>query len=161
MIKLENKTIRSARLVYRLLNEKDKMPLFHLFSDRNVTEPAGFLPADSLESFDRFFDELTKYNTGIAIILEKELIGYFHVNRSISEREEYQGKDCVGVGFVIGKDHQELGFATEALTCLSAYLLTMFDACFADHFKENTPSKKVIEKSGYSYLEDYTMFFDE
>ena len=68
--------------------------------------------------------------------------------------------NCVGVGFVIGKDYQNRGFGTEALTYLTKYLLSVFDACFADHFKENIPSKRVIEKCGYSYREDYSMYFD-
>ena len=90
----------------------------------------------------------------------REVIGYFHVNKYIPDKEEYRALNCVGVGFVIGKDYQNRGFGTEALTYLTEYLLTMFDACFADHFKENIPSKRVIEKSGYSYCEDYSMFFD-
>ena len=161
MFGFDNKTLQSARLEYRLLNEKDKEPLSALLHDRSVTEPAGFLPADSEESFDRFFTELTQYNTGIAILFGREVIGYFHVNKYIPDKEEYRSLNCVGVGFVIGKDYQNHGFGTEALTYLTKYLLTMFDACFADHFKENTPSKRVIEKSGYSYCEDYLMFFDE
>lgn len=160
MIGLESKTLHSARLEYRLLDEKDKAPLSVLLHDRSVTEPAGFLPADSEESFDRFFAELTQYNTGIAILYGREVIGYFHVNKYVPDREEYQTLKCVGVGFVIGKDYQNRGFGTETLTCLTEYLLTIFDACFADHFKENIPSKRVIEKSGYSYCEDYSMFFD-
>ena len=54
MIGLENKTLRSARLEYRLLCEGDKKDLAALLHDPSVTESAGFLPADSEESFDRF-----------------------------------------------------------------------------------------------------------
>ena len=160
MIGLENKILHSARLEYRLLCEKDKDCLSSILRDRSVTEPAGFLPADSEEAFNHFFAELTQYNTGIAILFENKVIGYFHVNKYTSDKEEYQGMRCVGVGFVIGKDHQNHGFGTEALTYLTEYLLTIFDACFADHFKGNVPSKRTIEKSGYSFCEDYSMFFD-
>lgn len=161
MIGLDNKTLHSARLEYRLLCEKDKEHLSALLHDRSVTEPAGFLPADSEEAFDRFFAELTQYNTGIAILYGRRVIGYFHVNRYIPDKEEYRTMNCVGVGFVIGKEYQNCGFGTEALTYMTEYLLTIFDACFADHFKENVPSKRVIEKSGYIYCEDYSMHFDE
>ena len=47
---------------YRLLGKEDKECLSALLHDPSVTEPAGFLPADSEESFDRFFGELTQYN---------------------------------------------------------------------------------------------------
>ena len=160
MIGLDHKTLHSERLEYRLLRKKDKESLAALLSDRSVTEPAGFLPADSEEACSHFFADLTQYHTGIAILFDHEVIGYFHVNKYIPDQEEYRTMNCVGVGFVIGKDYQNRGFGTEALTFLTCYLMTIFDACFADHFKENVQSKRVIEKSGYSYCEEYSMFFD-
>ena len=66
---------------------------------------------------------------------------------------------CIGVGIVIGKGYQGNGFGTEALTFLTEHLLKHYDICFADHFKENLPSKIMIENSGYSYLEDYSIYF--
>ena len=119
------------------------------------------MPADSKAQFDAFFAELTQYNTGIAVLSGETLIGYIHVNKYVPDLPEYSGKKCVSTGFVIGKKYQNQGYATETLETVTAYLKQMFDYCFADHFIDNEPSKKVIEKCGYHYVEQYTMFFEE
>ena len=161
MIGLENRTLRSKRLTYRLLDVADKEALREILSDKSVTEPAGFLPADSKAKFDSFFTELTQYSTGIAILCNEVLIGYIHVNKYVPDLPEYSGKKCVSTGFVIGKMYQNQGYATETLEAVTAYLKQMFEYCFADHFMDNEPSKKVLEKCGYHYVEKYTVFFEE
>ena len=160
MIGLENQKLQSKRLTYRLLEEADKDALREILSDKSVTEPGGFLPAGSAEEFDQFFAALTRYKTGIAILLGDMLIGYIHVNRHISEQPEFRGKTGVMLGFVIGKAYQNHGYATETLETITAYLKQTFDYCAADHFVGNEPSKRVIEKCGYRYLETYTMLFE-
>ena len=161
MIGLENRTLRSKRLTYRLLDEADKEALREILSDKSVTEPAGFMPAGSKAVFDAFFAELTQYNTGIAILSGETLIGYIHVHKYTPDQSEYSGKKCVSTGFVIGKKYQNQGYAAETLETVTTYLKQAFDYCFASHFTDNEPSKKVIEKCGYRYLEQYTVFFEE
>lgn len=161
MISLKDKVLRSKRLEYRLLCEEDKPALKAILADRSVTAPAGFLPAKTDAEFDVFFSLLTQYNTAVAILKGGDLIGYIRVNRYVSDQGEYVGKSCVGAGFVIGKAYQNHGYATEALECMTDYLKGIFDHCFADHFKENIPSRRVIEKCGYKFLEPYSMFFEE
>ena len=160
MIGLENKTLTSERLSYRLLEERDKLQLASLLSDAEVTRPAGFLPSKSASEFDDFFATLTQYNTGIAVLLGDVLIGYIHVNKYVSSLPELVGKPCVSTGFVIGKAFQRKGYGTEMLNTLTNYLLGRFSACFADCFDNNPASEKLIRKCGYEYFEDYTMFFD-
>lgn len=161
MIGFESRTLQSKRLTYRLLNETDKETLYEILSDKSVTEPAGFLPAESKEAFDKFFATLTKYNTGIAILKDETLIGYIHVCPADDDLPGYHGKKGVSTGFVIGKEYQNHGYMTETLETITAYLMQQFDFCVADHFAGNEASKKVIEKCGYRYVEEYTMFFDE
>lgn len=161
MIGLKDKTLKSERLTYRLLDDADKETLREILSDKNVTEPAGFTPAESNAEFDIFFAELTQYNTGIAILSKDVLVGYIHVHKYAPELPEYRGKKCVSTGFVIGKKYQNHGYATETLETVTMYLKQTFDYCFVSHFIGNMPSKRVIEKCGYHYLEKYTMFFEE
>ena len=161
MIGLENKTLYSERLSYRLLAPSDKAALREILSKRSVTEPAGFLPAATAEEFDRFFAGLTRYNTGIAILRDDMLIGYIHVSRYVPDLPEYHGKNCISLGFLIGEKYQNRGYATETLKTVTAYLKKTFDFCIAEHFTGNEPSKRVIEKCGYRYTETYTLFFEE
>ena len=160
MIGLENQKLRSQRLTYRLLEETDKEALREILSDKSVTEPAGFLPAKSKEEFDEFFATLTRYNTGIAILLGETLLGYIHVYKDTYDFPESEGKKGVSTGFVIGKAYWNHGYATETLETITAYLKQLFDFCTVDHFVGNEPSKRVIEKCGYRYLETYTMLFE-
>lgn len=161
MIGLEGKTLRSAHLTYRLLENGDKAALAALLREKSVTAPAGFLPAASDVEFDSFFAQLTAYNTGIAVLCDGMLIGYIHVNRYRSDQPEFAEKSCVSTGFVIGAAYQRHGYGAEMLDAITAYLLQRFDACFADCFEGNEASMKTIEKCGYRYVESYTMFFDE
>ncbi len=160
MIGLENKTLKSERLTYRLLIADDKAALRELLSDESVTEPAGFMPARSQDEFDAFFEVLTQYNTGIAILLGETLIGYANVNKYVIDNPGYSGKKCVNIGFVIGKDHWNKGYATETLKTVTSYLEQIFDYCFAGHFVDNAASKRVIEKCGYRFFEQNTIHFD-
>ena len=161
MIGLENRTLQSKRLTYRLLASADKAALREILSDRSVTEPAGFLPAATDAEFDAFFAELTRHNTGLAILQDDALIGYIHVRKYVPDQAAYRDKKCVSTGFVIGKQYQNRGYATETLETLTAYLGQSFDFCVAGHFIDNLPSQRVIEKCGYRHLETYTLFFEE
>ena len=160
MIGFENRTLKSKRLTYRLLDASDKEDLYEILSDNGVTEPAGFLPSESKDRFDVFFAELTQYNTGIAVLRDDVLIGYIHVGKYTPDSSDYRGLKCVSTGFVIGRKYQNQGYATETLETITTYLKQTFDYCFADHFVDNEPSKRVIEKCGYRYLEEYTIFFE-
>ena len=159
MIRLEDQTLRSERLSYRLLVEADKPALRALLRDPAVTRPAGFLPAKSDAEFDDFFAALAQYRTAVGVFLGDTLIGYIHVNR-YRPGGEYSGKSCVSTGFVIGAEYQGHGYGTETLRTLTAYLKTMFDDCFADHFEGNEPSRHVILNCGYRFCERYTTHFD-
>ncbi len=155
------KTLRSERLTYRLLCADDKDTLRGLLADRSVTEPAGFLPAETEAAFDRFFAGLVRHNACIAILRDDKLIGYVNVHKYRPDLPEFAGKRCVSTGFVVGKPYQDRGYGTEALKTVTALLKNHCDLCFADHFEDNIPSRKVIEKCGYRYVEKYTVYFEE
>lgn len=160
MIGLQNRALHTSRLTIRLADEGDKAPLWPLLQDETVTAPAGFAPILTAEEFDRFFGELTAYGTGLAILAGDTLIGYARVNKEVLDDPQFAGKTVVGLGFVIGKPYQNMGYGTEMLSALTAYLKGRFDFCMADHFTENAPSRRVIEKCGYRYYEDYSMVFE-
>ena len=161
MINLKDKTLSSQRLSYRLVDKRDFEDLHIMLSDQAVTEPAGFKALNSTDEFRIFFEKLTYNNAAIAILKDNVIIGYIHVNKWNPDLPQFDGKHCVGLGFVIGKQFQNNGYATEALITITAYLKKQFDFCFADHFEGNIASGRVIEKSGYKYIDKYTIYFDE
>lgn len=159
MIGMENRELHSDRLTLRLVQRQDAQALREMLRDPEVTKPAGFLPIETEEEFESFFSGLTAYHTGMAILAGDTVIGYCRVNKEQLEQPEYADKKLVSLGFVIGKPYQNQGYGTEMLKTVTAYLKERFDYCVADHFVENVPSRRVIEKAGYRYLEDYSMTF--
>lgn len=159
MIGMEHRQLHSQRLTLRLVEPGDAQALREILRDPEVTRPAGFLPIETQEEFDTFFTGLTAYHTGIAILAADTVIGYCRVNKEQLDQPEYADKKLVSLGFVIGKPYQNRGYGTEMLKTITAYLKERFDYCVADHFVENVPSQRVIEKAGYRYLEDYAMTF--
>ena len=161
MIGLQNNTLNSQRLFYRLIDERDFDDLFIILSEPTVAESAGFKAFTSTDEFGVFFERFIGANSAIAILKDNVLIGYIHVNKYDPGLSEFNGKRCAGLGFVIGKQFQNNGYATEALITITAYLKKQFDFCFADHFEDNIASKRVIEKCGYKYVDKYTLYFEE
>lgn len=159
MIGMENRELHSDRLTLRLVQRQDAQALREMLRDPEVTKPAGFLPIETEEEFESFFSGLTAYHTGMVILAGDTVIGYCRVNKEQLEQPEYADKKLVSLGFVIGKPYQNQGYGTEMLKTVTAYLKERFDYCVADHFVENVPSRRVIEKAGYRYLEDYSMTF--
>ena len=159
MIGMENRELHSDRLTLRLVQRQDAQALREMLRNPEVTKPAGFLPIETEEEFESFFSGLTAYHTGMAILAGDTVIGYCRVNKEQLEQPEYADKKLVSLGFVIGKPYQNQGYGTEMLKTITAYLKERFDYCVVDHFVENVPSRRVIEKAGYRYLEDYSMTF--
>ena len=159
MIGMENRELHSDRLTLRLVQRQDAQALREMLRNPEVTKPAGFLPIETEEEFESFFSGLTAYHTGLVILAGDTVIGYCRVNREQLDIPEYADKNLVSLGFVIGKPYQNQGYGTEMLKTITAYLKERFDYCVVDHFVENVPSRRVIEKAGYRYLEDYSMTF--
>ena len=160
MIGFENRELHTPRLTIRLAVEQDKSALWALLQDPVVTRPAGFDPILTAEEFDLFFSGLTEYRTGLAILAGNDLIGYVRVNKEELDQPELADKRLVSLGFVIGKPYQNRGYGTEMLGAMTAYLKERFDYCVADHFANNLPSQRIIEKCGYRFLEEYTWPFE-
>ncbi len=161
MIGMENRTLHSQNLTFRLLRQEDKPFLYPILQETETTCPAGFPPVQTEEAFARFWNDLTQYNTAVAILLEDRCIGYYHVHKYRTDDPALKDKQCVGIGFLIGRDYCRRGFGTETLLTMDAFLLERFDCIFADFFLENTASRKTIEKCGFRFFENYEMFFAE
>lgn len=159
MIGMENRQLHSRRLTLRLIEPRDAPALREILRYPEVTKPAGFLPLLTEEAFQEFFCGLSASRSGLAILTGDTVIGYCRVNREQLEQPEYRDKKLVSLGFVIGKPYQNQGYGTEMLETITAYLKERFDYCVADHVVENEASRRVIEKVGYRYLEDYSMTF--
>lgn len=81
----------------------------------------------------------------------------------LKETDEYIGhvslseiKHGIEVGYAICEKHQGKGYATEAVTKFTEWCKTKYnlDAVYGLIVPENTASKRVLEKAGFSFLKD-------
>ena len=152
MIGFENRILQSKRLTYRLLNESDKEALHEILSDKSVTEPAGFMPADSKEQFERFFAEQTQYHTGVAILLGETLIGYIHVNDAMEDADRVYTAIC-GAGRALG------------YICAPVLMQKVIERCIdsptdIEQYERNRELLcDVLDRIGYEYVEPEGAFY--
>lgn len=161
MIGFVGKTLCSAHLAFRVLEDCDKPYLAQIVQEPETTCPAGFSPITDPAAFDAFWKGLTEYNTGIAILLNGRCIGYYHVNPYHPDEPEYRDKKNVGIGFLIGKNYRRHGYGEETLKTLNTYLLGQFDCIWGDYFDGNVASQKLLKKCGFIPVSTYDMCFEE
>lgn len=161
MIGFQGKTLSSEHLTFTLLREAHKADLAKILTEAETTVPAGFQPVTTEEEFEAFWSQLTAYNTAVAILLQGQCIGYYHVNKYVNSDPRYAGQSCVGIGFLIGKNYLRRGYGTETLITMNDYLLTRFDNIFGDYFLENTASRNTLLKCGFTEDDRYEMPFEE
>ncbi len=159
MIGLENKTLASENLTFRLLKDCDKAALFPILGESETTRSAGFGAMVETEELEKFYVELTQYNTAVAILKGGECIGYIHVNKYVPDPPCRDARN-IGIGFLIGKSHQRRGYGYEALRVMCAYLAHRFDNIWADYFIENIASGALLRKVGFKHDSEYELEFD-
>lgn len=146
----------SNRLNYRFIREEDKEDYAEFLYDAKVTNPAGFLPAIDEATFEVVFGNMLK-NQVISIIYEGKAIGYVSLYPEVIE--EMPEAKCCGIGFLLNQKYHRLGLATEMLNYFIMILKGNFDYIVCDAFIENEASNHLIQKCGFQYIEDYTMYF--
>ena len=149
MIGMENRTLHSQNLTFRLLRQEDKPFLYPILQEPETTRPAGFPPVGTEEAFERFWNDLTQYNTAVAILLEDRCIGYYHVHKYRTDNPELKDKQCVGIGFLIGRRYCRRGFGTETLLTMDAFLLERFDCILRITFRKTPPPGRPSKNAAF------------
>lgn len=93
------------------------------------------------------YKSLEYYNWAITLLKTNELIG----NIEAFVKSEYD--EIAGIGYCIGRNFWNHGYATEALTAVLKYLLETvgFNRVEASHSVNNPASGHVMKKSGMTY----------
>ena len=88
--------------------------------------------------------DLETYNWAIELKAEKKVIGVIRLFRP--DNESFSGE----IGYAIGPDYWNNGYASEALTKILDYLFTevSYNRLFAGYMMDNQASKRVLEKVG-------------
>lgn len=151
-MKNSTKKIETDRLVLRKFKEDDYQPMFDYWASKEeVAKGAGWPqhtnPNDTKGLVKMWVDEYKESNVFNWIIdLKKE-----HPIGSITVvRKDLNNHTCE-IGYNIGSDYWNKGYATEAIKNVIPYLFEtgLFDTITAQCFEHNKASIRVLEKNGF------------
>ena len=147
------KRIVTNRLILRKFKEDDYKDMYENWaSNKNVAINAGWPVHKKIESTKKlvkmWVDEYKNNNVFNWIIVEKEsekAIGSITVVSS-----DVNNRVCE-IGYNIGEEWWNKGYATEAIDFVVDYLfsLNIFDVITASCFEDNIASMRVLEKNGF------------
>ena len=143
------------RLYVRKWKQTDLKSLHQLYSDTAISEDIS--PELTIEETKRIFNaQLLQYNIdeciGRYLIIEKisgAFVGTFLLRKTID-------RSGVEIGYAFRKEDWGKGFATEVVRQGIHYVFnyTGFSTIYAFTETRNNGSKKVLDKSGFTYLEN-------
>lgn len=144
--------IKTERLVLRPLEERDREKFIRMAKDQRVNSTYMIPELESEALQNAFFDSMREHTEnesrfvyGIALN-SGEIIGF--INDC-----ELEGTSAE-LGYFIGAEHWNRGYASEALSVAIDALFSMgYTRLKAGHFEENTASRRVMEKCGMKPIE--------
>lgn len=149
--------VETERTFLRNFTESDLQDVWEYSSQDGVGEAAGWLHhhtiAETRAALAKDIQNRSKY----AIILRKnkKVIGYLAVN----EDSEDHRADTKELGCVLNRAYQRQGIMTEVIRAVleepfSQEIAYVYACCF----QENTASKHMIEKCGFSFEQEGTYY---
>ncbi len=153
----EHIELETDRLTLSEIRESDKQRYCELWLDEQVNRYYGYDYredlGDNAPTADYFFcfqqglkDRREEYALGVRV--DGVLIGDVVIYNT-----NYRGE--VEIGFRFFRDHQGRGYATEATSCVLRYLKDRgIKKVVARHHHDNLPSRKLIEKLGFTHTHD-------
>ncbi len=150
--------IETDRLVIRPWRESDVEDFYEYAKVDGVGQMAGWQPHESIEKsraiLKLFMDEKKTF------ALELKESGKVIGSLGIEEREEEMDlpENSMGreLGYVLSKDYWGQGLMPEAVKAVIQYCFDTLDYDWLTccHYTRNDQSRRVIEKSGFSYVKE-------
>lgn len=143
--------IKTERLIIKPLSDIDKTALVEILRNNKVN--ATYLTPDltSDEAANKLFDRIKEVSCmpdrfACGIYIDDKLIGI--INDTGIENSN------VEIGYAIHPNHQNKGYATEALKVVIEKLFSQgYHAVSAGIFEDNIASRRVLEKCGFVLID--------
>ena len=144
------KKLITRRLVLKPMEAHDRPRMMDILWDAQIKKTYMLPDFENQAQADAMFERLM----GFSQSQDRFFYGIYHDNALVGFINECQRQDSVmELGYVIATAHQGNGYATEALKACIAELFRMgFSQVKAGFFAGNTPSQRVMEKSGMEKL---------
>lgn len=151
-IKPKPAVIETERLILRPLEERDRESFIRMAKDERVNSTYMIPKLESEVLENAFFDHMrdfteneSRFVYGIAL-KNGGIIGFINDCELDGTRAE--------MGYFIGAEHWNRGYASEALAAAIAALFEMgYTYLKAGHFEENAASRRVMEKCGMKRID--------
>lgn len=169
---MESAVLETERLTLRPWRESDGPDMYAYAKDPEVGPNAGWPPhKDAEESIERskrwaenWEKDEEKTDLEFALVLKEtgRVVGSLGLD---NDGWRTNAPNSWSMGYVLGKDYWGRGLMTEAVSAAIDYVFGPLDAKLLaiNHYPDNARSKRVIEKSGFTYegtLRQSTVLFD-
>jgi len=151
--------IETERLILRPFAESDLEDLFAYASVPGVGEMAGWPHHQSIATSRSVLHIFLDNKDVFALFYktDQKVIGSLGLHNSwTNEDERYKKLKAKEIGYVLSKDYWGQGLVPEAVTAAIAYGFDTLgiEAFSIGHFVENTRSKRVINKCGFTLIKE-------
>jgi RimJ/RimL family protein N-acetyltransferase len=145
----EELKIHTDRLMIRRIENKDKLDLFEIMSDKETAYDDGFAPyLEMNEKYEADFKYLVSDEMHYAIELKEQhkVIGIMHLTKN-TERAVV----CYEIGYDVNPMYRRKGYATESVNaiidyCFNVINVELITACV---YEWNIKSSNMLKKLGF------------
>ncbi len=156
-IDISNTVLKTERLTLRPWRETDLEDFYEYCKVDGVGQMAGWLPHENIEVSRGILERFIEGKKTFALEHNGKVIGSLGIETyKEDEFPEFDGLRGRSIGYVLSKDYWGQGLMPEAVRAVIDYAFTtlQLDFVLVSHFIRNDRSRRVIEKSGFSYLRD-------
>ena len=147
----ENPIVSTERLTLRLMKMEDAEDILDIRGDSDTASDAGVPCMESIEDARDYIEKWCE--DSMVIVHEDKVIGL--IERYVDEQLLY---DSTFLGYYIKKSHRNKGYMTEALKALRRrWKDTSDEIPMLWMFPGNDASKRVAEKSGWTYRDSHVV----
>lgn len=147
--------VETERLILRQWRDTDLQDLYEYASVPGVGEMAGWRHHESIEESRQILDMFIRHKKTFALELKEtgKVIGSLGLEEPDPDPTvgEKYGRE---IGYVLSKDYWGRGLMPEAVVSVIDYCFHVlcFDFLTCSHFLRNDRSRRVVEKSGFTYF---------
>ena len=150
--------METKRLMFRKITQEDYNNLKEIISDPETMKyyPQPYNDEGVQKWIDWCIGCYKKRGFGLFAIILKEN------NKFIGDcgitLQNINGKDVFEIGYHINKKYWNQGYASEASQYMKDYFFanTEYDEVYSYMNKENIPSRRIAEKNGMKFVEEYS-----
>ena len=155
-VDITNTTLETPRLILRPWKTSDIDDFFEYAKVPGVGEMAGWPHHTSKDTSKMVMESFIEGKNVFAIVHKesKKVIGSFGIHNSwASSDQQFEGKTCAELGYVLSKDFWGQGLMPEAAKRVIEFCFDSLDIDILTigHFTDNLQSKRVIEKCGFTF----------